>query len=78
MTSQDVPEGTGEQRLAAKIKVVDDFIDERDDYINTLKQCTESNADYFRWQGHAEARRQLSERLASLGALRARTEGGQS
>ncbi|GAA1208829.1 hypothetical protein [Prauserella alba] len=44
---------------------VTDFLDERPQFITALKNCpAESLADYHRWQGHAEARRQLAERLA--------------
>lgn len=39
------------------------FCAERAEYVTTLRQCTEADADYYRWQGGAEARRQLSERL---------------
>ncbi|MGW3992409.1 hypothetical protein ACWEF6_02870 [Amycolatopsis sp. NPDC004772] len=42
---------------------VAEFVAERDEYVNALAQCTEPSPDYHRWQGHAEARRQLSERL---------------
>jgi hypothetical protein len=42
---------------------VREFCAERAEYVTTLKQCTQADADYYRWQGHAEARRQLSERL---------------
>ena len=50
----------------ARQAVVDDFIDERADYVTALNNSTESNADYFRWQGHAEARRQLCERFTEV------------
>ena len=41
------------------------FINERPQYITALKNCSpENTADYWRWQGHAEARRQLSEGYA--------------
>ena len=44
--------------------VVDDFITERNQYITAIENCSpENTADYWRWQGHAEARRQLAERL---------------
>jgi hypothetical protein len=45
--------------------VVNDFINERKHYITAIENCApENTADYWRWQGHAEARRQLSERLS--------------
>lgn len=50
-------------RLRARLAVVDDFCAERAQYVTALKQNTDGGADYHRWQGHAEARRQLSERL---------------
>lgn len=43
--------------------IVEDFINERAEYVRVLKQCQHADADYWRWQGHAEARRQLRERL---------------
>lgn len=40
------------------------FCAERARYITSINNCHPDNAhDYYRWQGHAEARRQLSERL---------------
>jgi hypothetical protein len=35
----------------------------RRDCLRALRACTELNADYWRWQGHAELSRQLLERL---------------
>jgi hypothetical protein len=44
--------------------VIDAFIAEREQYITALKTCApDNNTDYWRWQGNAEARRQLAERL---------------
>lgn len=45
--------------------VVLDFIEQRVEYVRALRQFRGSSrdADYWRWQGHAEARRQLAERL---------------
>ncbi len=37
----------------------------RRDCLRALRACTESNADYWRWQGHAELARQLLERLGA-------------
>lgn len=45
-------------------EVVESFINERSQFVDALKNCTgENDADYFRWTGGAEARRQLAERL---------------
>jgi predicted transcriptional regulator len=44
-------------------EVVRDFIAERENFITALKNSPEADADYHRWQGHAEARRHLAERL---------------
>lgn len=35
------------------------FIGKRPEYVQALKSSTNADADYWRWQGHAEARRQL-------------------
>lgn len=45
------------------LTTVREFCGERAEYVRVLRQCTDASADYHRWQGHAEARRQLSERL---------------
>ncbi|QXV57424.1 hypothetical protein [Amycolatopsis sp. TNS106] len=50
---------------ARRPDVVSDFVAERHDFTIALKNCRESIGDYYRWQGHVEARRQLSERLAA-------------
>lgn len=49
-------------------QVVADFIAQREEYIRVLKQTVNANHDYYRWQGHAEARRQLRDKLAALSA----------
>jgi hypothetical protein len=44
--------------------VVRDFCAERAGFITAINNCHPDNdRDYWRWQGHAESRRQLSERL---------------
>lgn len=45
--------------------VVEKFINERSEFVNALKGTSgqEDLSDYHRWQGHAEARRQLAEDL---------------
>jgi hypothetical protein len=49
-----------EQREA----VVAEFVAKRAEYITAIRNCHPDNDhDYDRWQGHAEARRQLSELL---------------
>jgi hypothetical protein len=48
-------------------KTVQYFLDQRGEYVRVLKQCVNADADYYRWQGHAEARRQLGEKLESAG-----------
>jgi hypothetical protein len=35
----------------------------RRDTLRALRACTDSNADYWRWQGHAELSRQVLELL---------------
>lgn len=44
---------------------VEAFINERPGYITTLKNTrgTDDQSDYWRWQGHAESRRQLAQSL---------------
>jgi len=45
-------------------EIVRDFIDERPKYVTACRNAHPDNAhDYHRWQGGAEARRQLAERL---------------
>lgn len=45
------------------IAIVRAFIRERQEYVNAARATVETNADYFRWQGHMEARRQLAQKL---------------
>lgn len=44
---------------------VEAFINERPGYITALKNTrgTDDQSDYWRWQGHAESRRQLAQAL---------------
>jgi hypothetical protein len=37
----------------------------RREMLAALRACTESDADYWRWQGHAELSRQMLERLGA-------------
>lgn len=44
--------------------IVAEFCADRAEYITAINNCaSENDRDYWRWNGHAEARRQLSERL---------------
>lgn len=55
------------------LALVAEFCGERGQYITGINNCPPGNDDdYYRWQGHAEARRQLTERLegARAAALR--------
>jgi len=48
-------------------KILRDYIAERPRFITASKNCPpENTSDYWRWQGHAAARRQLAERLTEL------------
>ena len=51
--------------LPATLSCVEHFINERPGYITALKETrgTDDQSDYHRWQGHAEARRQLAQTL---------------
>lgn len=56
--------------------IVADFCAERAGFITAINNChPDSVADYYRWQGHAEARRHLSERLGLPTAWPAGQEG---
>lgn len=47
-------------------RVVERFCAERAEYITSILNCHPDNyPDYHRWQGHAEARRQLSKKLVA-------------
>lgn len=68
----DVPELVAEvQRLRAQVaglkgqaEKVAEFCAQRAEYITSILNCHPDNAhDYYRWQGHAESRRQLSARI---------------
>lgn len=49
--------------------VIRSFIAERERFITAVDNCHPGNlADYYRWQGHAEARRHLAERLVTAGS----------
>lgn len=46
-----------------QIATVLDFINERPRYVSALRQHSSADHDYWSWAGHAEARRQLAEKL---------------
>lgn len=51
-------------KIAKFIESVKAFINERPTVIESIHDCASSNArDYWRWNGHAEARRQLADAL---------------
>lgn len=51
-------------RLRAELDKVTAFCAQRAEYVTSILNCHPDNKhDYYRWQGHAESRRQLSERL---------------
>lgn len=56
-------------------EVVAGFIDQREEYVRVLRQCVNADADYHRWQGHAEARRQLAGKLGKPAAVTAQVAG---
>lgn len=57
------------QLEADPLKVVVDFVAKREEYVQALKNSPHADADYFRWSGHAEARRQLREKLEEAGVV---------
>jgi hypothetical protein len=71
-----------DQRIAELEKAaaeVTEFVAARAEYITSIRNCHPDNAhDYDRWQGHAEARRQLAQKLGLPVAWPEDTEGGES
>lgn len=54
-------------RLQAQADVMHRCIAERPQFLTAIKNCAPDNdSDYWRWQAHAEVRRQLAESLAAL------------
>lgn len=51
--------------MKADLEKVAAFINQRTEYVTALKNTTgdDNQADYWRWQGGAEARRQLAQAL---------------
>ena len=65
-TDNQIAELTAERdALRSHVVMVERFINHRPEYVKALKNTRgdDSKADYFRWTGHAEARRQLAEAL---------------
>lgn len=51
-------------RLAERMAIAEEFVAARAEYITSINNCHPDNyADYHRWQGHAEGRRQLAQEL---------------
>lgn len=85
---RDVAEAAVSAYLAAlpaprTITTVEEFINQRPEYITALRNTrgTDDQADYHRWQGGAEARRQLAQALGwtvprNPGETTQPTEGG--
>jgi hypothetical protein len=51
--------------IVALAAVVPHLQGRRRETLRVLRQCIDDNADYWRWQGHAEMARQLLERLGA-------------
>ena len=52
------------EQLTERMAVVEEFVAARAEYITAINNCAPGNyADYHRWQGHAEGRRQLAQEL---------------
>lgn len=61
------------QRLSTELAKVAEFVAERAEYITAINGC-HNDADYWRWQGHAESRRQLAQQLGLPVAWPAKSE----
>jgi hypothetical protein len=52
------------EQLRERLAVVEKFCAARAEFITAINNCHPDNShDYWRWQGHAEGRRQLSQEL---------------
>lgn len=66
-------------KLRAQMAAVEKFAAARAEYITAINNCNPDNsADYWRWQGHAEGRRQLSQTLGLPVGWPAGYEGGEA
>ena len=66
-------------RLTERMADVEKFVAARAEYITAINNCHPDNsADYWRWQGHAEGRRQLSQTLGLPVAWPAGYEGSEA
>jgi hypothetical protein len=74
---EDVPALLAEvKQLRAQMDAVEKFVAARAEYITAINNCHPDNShDYWRWQGHAEGRRQLSQALGLPVAWPADGEG---
>ncbi|WP_372344633.1 hypothetical protein [Streptomyces sp. KL116D] len=75
LAGEEAPEPDAEvDRLAAELAKVAEFVAKRAEYITAINGC-HNDADYWRWQGHAESRRQLAQELGLPVAWPAEYEG---
>ena len=55
--------GSERARTESVDRVVNDFIHKRREFVQAAKASRGSDADYWRWQGHMESRRQIAQSL---------------
>lgn len=55
--------GSERARTESVDRVVNDFIHKRREFAQAAKASRGSDADYWRWQGHMESRRQIAQSL---------------
>jgi hypothetical protein len=66
-------------RLTEQMADVEKFVAARAEYITAINNCNpENHHDYWRWQGHAEGRRQLSQTLGLPVGWPAGYDGGEA
>lgn len=67
MSNPETPKTASDLVVSASACVVEEvvreFIRERHEYVLAARGSANADADYFRWQGHMEARRQLAQKL---------------
>ena len=56
-------EALEQQGITLRENSILDFINQRSEYVTAVRNSGGDAADYYRWQGHMEARRQLAEKL---------------